>query len=160
MRKGHRFSVLSQFVRRRDGVAAVEFAIAAPMLILGLVIMADLGLAIQERMNMDQALRAGAEFVMGEVSNEDDIKDLVIASATGVYSDDPADVAAADPPTVTVVKVCECPENPGTTVSCSGTLCTSQLPPSVYFQLGASKSYQAIILPDIALTTEISVQTR
>lgn len=153
-------SLFIRLVRDRDGVAAVEFAVAAPMLIFGLIIMTDLGLAIQERMNLDQAVRSGAEFVMGDVSSEDDIEKLMVAAATGSYSDEPNDVENSNRPTVEAVKVCECPENPGVSVACGTTLCSNDLPASVYYHLTAKKSYDAIILPDIALSTQISIQTR
>lgn len=148
------------FLRDRSGVAAVEFAIGAPMMIFALIIMTDLGLAINERMNLDQAVRAGAEFVMNDVSVETDIEKLMIAAATGSYSDQPSDVESAERPTVDAIQSCECPEAPGTAVSCTATLCTNNLPPSLYYQLTASKTYDAILLPDIALQTEILVQVR
>ena len=153
-------SLIVRFAQARSGVAAVEFAIAAPMLLFGLIIMADLGLAIHERMNLDQAVRAGAEFVMKDISAEEDVKKLVIASATGVYSENPGDVESANRPNVTVIKTCECPDAPDVSVSCSNTLCSNNRPASVYYQLAASKNYEALVLPNILLSTEISVQTR
>ena len=148
-------------IKSRDGVAAVEFAISAPMLIIGVVIMTDLGLAVHERMNLDQAVRSGAEFVMNDVSDKDEIKKLVIAAATGTYSDNPSDAESADRPTVSVPEpTCECPDNPGVAVSCTATLCSTDLPPSVYYYIHAQKTYQALLLPDFNLQTEISVQVR
>lgn len=149
-----------RFGRDRSGVAAVEFAIAAPMLLFGLIIMTDLGLAIQERMNLDQAVRSGAEFLMGDVTDEDTVKKYIIASATGAYSDNPGDVEKKERPTVTVVKTCECPENPGTAVDCTTTICTNLLPASVYYELTAAKTYEAILVTNIPLETTISVQVR
>lgn len=153
---------LLRFIRERSGVAAAEFAIGAPMMIFAMVIMTDLGLAIHERMNLDQAVRAGAEFAMHEVSDTNDIENLMKGAATGYYSDTDAgwDAQNITPPTVGATQWCECPENPGASVACGSTICSNDLPPSVYYQLTASKTYKAIILPDIALNTEIRVQVR
>lgn len=155
------FKKWASLLQDKSGVAAVEFAFSAPMLILGVVVMTDLGLAVHERMNLDQAVRSGAEFVMNDVSDKDEIKKLVIAAATGTYSETPNDVESAERPTVTVPDpVCECPDNPGTAVSCSGTLCSNDMPPSVYYYIHAKKTYEALLLPDMSLQTEITVQVR
>lgn len=160
MMKSITLRLARRFRRDRSGVAAVEFAIAAPMLLFGLIVMTDLGLAIQERMNLDQAVRSGAEFLMGDVTDEAAVEKYIIASATGAYSDNPGDVERNQRPTVTVVKTCECPENPGTAVDCATTICTNELPASVYFELTAAKTYEAILVSNIPLQTKISVQVR
>lgn len=150
--------------RDRSGVAAVEFAIGAPMMILGMVVMTDLGLAIHERMNLDQAVRAGAEFAMHEVRDTDELEKLMTGAAVGEWrdtSDPDVDVSNYDPPTVDASVWCECPDNPGVTVACGTTICTSTgFPPSVYYQLTAERIYEGIILPNIPLSTEIRVQVR
>lgn len=155
---------LTNFIRDRGGVAAVEFAIGAPMMILGMVVMTDLGLAIHQRMNLDQAVRAGAEFAMRDISNEDQLEKLMKGAATGYYSDNDADWDAQNitPPTVSAEKWCECPDNPGVAIACDDPICTNNtgFPPSVYYQLTASKTYEGIILPNIPLGTEIRVQVR
>ncbi|MBT8473320.1 MAG: pilus assembly protein [Marinicaulis sp.] len=149
-----------RLLRNRDGAAAVEFAVGAPMMMFALITMTDIGLAINARMNLDQAVRSGAEFVMKDVSDEDTVKNLVIAAATGTYSDTPGDAESSQRPNVAVNKWCECTDNPGVTVTCTATLCSNDMPPSIYYKVAADKTYEAIILPDIALSTQINVQVR
>ena len=129
-------------------------------MIFGLVMMADIGLAIHDRMNLDQSVRAGADFVMKNISSEEDIEKLMVAAATGSYSDNPGDVESAKRPTVDATKWCECPENPGVSVSCTTTLCNGDVPPSTYYKLTAAKTYEALILPDLNLSSKINVQVR
>ena len=152
--------MIRKLCQDRSGVAAAEFAIGAPMILFSLVIMADLGIAMNERMNLDEAARAGAEFVMNNVDDPDELKTLVTAAATGNFPEDPGDVLTAEAPTVTVSNWCECPEAPGAPVACSGTLCSNDHPPSAYYELALAKTHDAIFLPDMSLNTRIQVQTR
>lgn len=159
MAKTGLFSFLRGFCAGRGGAAAVEFAIGAPVLLGGLVIMTDLGLAINAKMNLEQAVRAGAEFVMGEVTDTDQIEELVASAATGFASNDPNNVDNQARPTVTAVKVCKCPSS-SAPVSCT-VLCTAnEKPPYAYYDLDAQTIYDAIFLPDLTLRTTIEVQVR
>ena len=152
---------LRVFADDRRGVAAVEFAIGVPVLLFMLIIMTDVGLAVNERMNLDQSVRAGADFVMKDVSDLDDIKKLMTAAATGTYADDPGEVElAARPDYSESVTWCECPDNPGAVVACNAYLCSNEKPPSRYYLLVAKKDYEGILLPKFTLNTEINVQVR
>lgn len=151
---------IKTFVKNRRATAGVEFAIGAPMLLGGLVIMTDIGLAFNQQMNLDQAIRSGAEFVMAEETDDvDQIENLVAAAAVGDDPDNPTDVSPADFPTVEAVKSCKCP---GSDVSAScTTLCApTNVPPSIYYTLAATQNYDAIFLPDFVLNTQIRVQVR
>ncbi len=147
------------FLKTRRGAAAVEFAIGAPVLLGGLVIMVDLGLAMNARMNLDQAVRAGAEFVMGEVTDTDQLEEQVASAATGFSSDDPNNVDNRPRPTVSAVKVCKCPSSTAA-VSCTALCAANQKPPYAYYDLDAEATYDAIFLPDFTLRTAIEVQVR
>lgn len=160
MKNPIRNGLLRRLKRDESGVAAVEFAIAAPVMLFGLVIMTDLGLATNERMTLDQAVRAGADFVMTDISDETEIEQLITAAATGSYSPTPSAQEISQRPMVSVVMTCECPDNPGVTVSCSGTLCANSLPSSMYYTLSASKTYDSMLWSDIPLQAGITVQTR
>lgn len=52
--------------RKDDGVAAVEFALLAPVLISSLLLMADIALAVSQRMEMDSVLRTAAQLSMAD----------------------------------------------------------------------------------------------
>lgn len=49
-----------------EGVAAVEFAILAPVLASSLLLMADIGLAVSQKMEMDSAVRTAAQLSMAD----------------------------------------------------------------------------------------------
>lgn len=150
---------MKSFLRGRAGSSAIEFAIAAPMLLLSLITVTDIGLAMQERMNLDQSVRAGAEFAMNNVSDVETIKEMVRASATGSYGQSRNDVVS-NTPTVTVPPAyCECPEARGTAVAC-GALCAGDIPPSIFYDISATRLYDAIFVPDFTLATQITVQVR
>ncbi len=149
----------SKIRRCERGSAAVEFAVGAPVLLLGLIIVTDVGLAVNDRMNLDQSVRAGAEFAMNNVEDETTLEDMVKSAATGAYGVDLNDVDSGDVPTVDVTKSCECPDSPGVAASCT-TLCTGDLVPSIYYDFVASKYYQGIFVPDFSMQTEMKVQVR
>lgn len=154
-----RYSLFGCFRRNRAGAAAVEFAIGAPLLLGGLVVMADLGLAINAKMNLEQAVRAGAEFVMGGATDADQIEEMVASAATGYSSDDPNNVDNKALPTVTALKVCKCPGSDAP-VSCSDLCAANQKPPYAYYDIDAQMTYDALFLPDMTLATTIEVQVR
>ena len=143
----------------KRGSSAVEFAVGAPVLLIGLIIVTDVGLAVSDRMNLDQSVRAGAEFAMNNVEDETTLEDMVRSAATGAYGDQLNDINSSDIPNVDVTKTCECPDAGGVSVSCDQ-LCTGDLPPSIYYDFAATKDYQGIFIPNITLETEMKVQVR
>lgn len=148
-----------RILRDNAGTAAVEFALGAPVVIFSFVMMSDIGFAINQKMVLDQALRAGASYAMQGESDPAVLKKLVISSATGQYSATPTADALAARPNVDVTKKCECPD--GSTPATCSTLCLpEELPPSIYFVFAASKTYNAMMLPDIPLNSTITVQVR
>ena len=151
--------MLTSFLRNKSGSSAVEFAIAAPVLLGGLVIVVDVGLAMRDRMLLDQSVRAGAEFAMNNENNESTIENMVKASATGHYGTQPGDVNNSYAMVVDATSSCECPDAPGTVVTCTN-LCTGDILPYSYWTIAATKNYNALILPDFQLGTEIKVQVR
>ena len=82
--------------RCEAGVAAIEFAIFAPMIFLGMLAMVDIGRAITARMEMDRNVRAGAQAAMSLNNDLDAIEGIILAS-----TEDPdeltVDVAMAVP---------------------------------------------------------------
>jgi hypothetical protein len=145
--------------RARGGTAAIEFAIGAPVLLGGLVIMVDLGLAMNAQMNLDQAVRAGAEFVMGDVTDTNQLEELVASAATGYASGDPNNVDNQTRPSVSALKVCKCPGSDAA-VTCTDICLPDEVPPYAYYDLTAEAAYDAIFLPDFTLRTQIEIQVR
>ena len=149
----------ARFLRDKSGSSAVEFAVGAPVLLVGLVIVTDVGLAINDRMNLDQSVRSGAEFAMNSVEDTTTLEDMVKSAASGTYGVNPGDINSDKVPNVTVTKSCECPDAPGVAVTCTN-LCTGDLPPSIYYEFLASRDYHGIFIPDFTMGTEMKVQVR
>jgi hypothetical protein len=141
MRTAHSFSRLLQDAR---GVAAIELAIGAPVLILGVLAMIDTGMSVATRMELDRNVRSGAQAAMSLNNNPDAIRTIVLASGG-----DLADVS------VDVAMVCECSEE---AASCT-VPCDSGEAPSVYFDIAAERPFEGI-LHDRTLHSKTRVQIR
>ncbi|MCR4264733.1 AAA family ATPase [Nitratireductor sp. ZSWI3] len=141
----------AELASSESGVSAVEFALIAPVLAFSLVAMADVGLALHERTAMDHALRAGAQAAMsdpGEAAVQKVMESTLGQTGTsaGVTFD-------------LVKRYCACPENadvapadaPACTVSCA-----SSAAPFVFYRLQASKTYDAMSLPEILADFRLS----
>lgn len=149
---------LYAFAKDRVGSSAVEFAVGAPVLLIGLVIVTDVGLAVRDRMNLDQSVRAGAEFAMNNVDDKQKIESMVKSAGEGGYGVTPGDVNSGDAVTADATKICACN---GAAQSCTiEALCSDGNPPSIYWQIAASKSYDGIFIPDFTMQTQMKVQVR
>jgi Flp pilus assembly protein TadG len=135
----------ARLARCERGVAATEFAIFAPMVILGILMMADVGGAIAERMDMDRDVRAGAQAAMSLNNDMSAIETIVLASTE--------DAAALD---VAVSLQCLCA---GASASCS-TPCADTTAPAAFVEIEAERSYAGIILPARTLRSQTRVQIR
>jgi pilus assembly protein CpaE len=148
------FRRLRRFRFGDDGVSAVEFALFAPMLLISLLAMVDIGFAIYERMTIDHVLRAGAQEAM---SNQGKSRVLAVLNATAAKSFPPADMP--------VFKVnhlydprCECPNSHGVPVACA-TTCPGPSATSIFYDLEGEKTYKGIFI-SIDLASSVEVQVR
>lgn len=135
----------SQVLRNNDGVAAIEMGLIAPTLLLGLLLMIDVGLALAERMELDRNVRAGVQATMANVSDLSAIRDVILSTA-----DDP------DSLTVAVEQTCSCA---GVAVACTD-WCTADEPPSVFINISAVQDYAGLMLPAMTLDAVTHVQLR
>lgn len=95
---------------RTSGSAVVEFALAAPLLLLLLAGVLDFGMALRTATAVADSARAGAQYGSRSVSNASDaagIRAAALAASPGISGI-----------TAGVSKVCQCPG--GTPVSCTG----------------------------------------
>ena len=154
-------------LQSKSGNAAVEFVIVAPLLVLLLGGIVELGLAIRANFALQEALLSGANQASHKGWN-------ATAIQTAITSSSPL-VSAA---TVTVTRSCGCPVgttlstvscdtdplNPGTCPSsCSTTICTSdQLAARQYATITASIPRQSVFKTNFGLPARISatMQTR
>lgn len=143
------------------GVSAVEFALIAPVLALGLVATADLGLALYERMTIDHVLRAGAQAAMTDPGAAQVDK---VLQSTLAERPTPANVTLKP-----VKRYCVCPEDadvtPDAAPACGTTTpCANAAQQFVYYRLEAAKAYQPMSLPEMLpafqLGSAMQVQVR
>jgi len=148
-----------RWVSDKAGVAATEAAFIAPILVLSGLAVFDLGLAGTKRMQLDQALRAGAQLSMINITDETEIHDATLAalgeSSEGSVLDD--GICEAKKSCIDVAFSCEC--STGAANACNA-LCPSGDIPSSYLTITASRRHEGLLFPDMKLTTKIVVQTR
>lgn len=144
----------------KAGVAATEAAFIAPIFILGGLAVFDLGLAGSKRLELDQALRAGAQASMMNISNENEIMAATLAalgeSAQGEVMED--GICAPNSSCVDVSYACECSD--GSANACNALCPSSGDIPSAYLTIIASRRHEGLLIPDMGLKTQITVQTR
>jgi Flp pilus assembly protein TadG len=93
--------------RRRAGTATVEFAIVAPVLLMIVLGLMDWGLALEQRLRLQTAVRAGAQFALTAPTDTAGITAAIRAAAPDLAS------LSANSSGVW----CECA---GTAMSCTG----------------------------------------
>ena len=122
-------------LRKSDaGSAAVELAMALPMLALLAVGVADFGRAYFTTIAVANATRAGAHY--GAQSTQKSGNSTLIEQAA---RNDAADLGTI---TVTSTRFCKCPD--GSSPACTGT-CASFGGPEVFINVTASKTYSFLI---------------
>lgn len=150
---------VAAWLRSEDGVSAVEFALFAPVLFIGLLSAVDIGFALYERMNIDHALRAGAQTAMTD-PGEDKVLAVIETTATKNFTLSSTTTSSENEPlSVSVSRFCACPESPDTAVACL-TICAGSAPTSIYYQLTGTKAYESLIIPALSLGRSIQVQVR
>jgi Flp pilus assembly protein TadG len=117
------------------GVVAIEFAIAAPVLVIDLICTADLGLAIYRKMQVENAAQAGAEYAVVHGFGASSIA-TAVTQATSF-----SDIASSPEP----FQFCGCASDTGiTTADCSST-CTGGRAPGTYVTVSAQGTYKTIL---------------
>jgi pilus assembly protein CpaE len=157
----HRFSfkaLAGKFRRDDKGVAAMEFGLVAPILFFGLLSAIDLGLAVNERMDVNHVLRAGAEAAINK-SDEDVVLGIMAATASQNMTASIDGQGNVGDLFLTVDQYCACPDATEVAVTCS-TICTGDVPTYVYYQIDGSKTYTGMFIPNISFTPSMRVQIR
>jgi len=142
-------------------MAVTEAAFFAPIFVLSGLAVFDLGVAGSKRMQLDQALRAGAQVSMINVTDELEIMNATLAA---LGESELGEVDQGDglcEPYKTCVNVdysCEC--SSGVASPCNQLCVSSGEAPSAYLTIVASRRHEGMLLPDMNLETQIVVQTR
>ena len=135
---------------RESGSAAVEFAFIAPVLILAVLSMADIGLAIHQSSQIDQTLRNGAQVALTD-PGEAAVREVL--SAVDQSGD------SKDNTVWTIERYCACPESPQVTTACS-TTCGGERPTSIFYSIQGVRAYPGIFLPARELVRSAGVHVR
>lgn len=142
-----RFLVFGDTLRCRNGVAALEFAICAPALLVVLGGLADFGLAFGDSAQIEQAAEAGATYAFA-AQQEAGVNGTISASTVKAVVQ--ASLALSPSPTVTVTgPEPECTQsNGGTTTLTSGTYgqpCPNGDTVGTYVVISVQYTYQPLL---------------
>jgi len=117
----------------RRGIATVEFALIAPLLLLLLAAMVDYTMLMRAAIAVGDAARAGAQFGSLNIANSANISGIQTAALNA--APDINHIAAS------AAQVCKCSN--GNTVNCSGGTCPSG-PVRTYVQVTVKTTVSAI----------------
>lgn len=131
MRRFAPFGRFARFASDVRGVAALEFALIAPLLVTLVIVGADTWLNVSQNEDMRTALQSGARYYQTGGS-DDPTAQLVTQQA---WSSRPADGA------VSVARSCTCGSTPA---DCS-TPCPGSNPPSVFLTLTAQGTFTGLL---------------
>ena len=119
-----------------SGIAAIEFAIVAPTMVLLFVSTADLSLGIYRKMQVQSAAQSGAAYAMLYGFTQTSISSAV-TNATGYSS-----VSASPQPN----EFCGCPSaTSGVTSITCGSTCPNGASAGTYVTVSAQATYQTIL---------------
>ena len=119
----------------RRGIAAVEFAILVPVLILMAVCTTDLGLAIYAKMRVEDSAEAGSGYAMLHGFNSTSIASAV--TSAGNLSG----LTASPAPT----QFCGCPGSSGVTSTTCGSICSSGNTAGTYVSASATYVHHTLM---------------
>ncbi len=144
-----RLGDLRKWPTRHRGTAAIEFALAAPLFVILLLGVVDVGFAAYQAMQVQDAAEAGALYAAINGWNPTGIEAAVV-NATG------ASGMTAPAPT----EFCGCPSTTGvTTVACTAT-CAGGAKPGVYVQINAALPHTNILsYPGLPLPATLTGQS-
>lgn len=133
----------------RRGAAAVEFALMVPVVVAGLTGVANYGLAIFEKIELESAARAGAQMAIRNRAATSDIQQTTVDSTN-------LTLTTSD---VFVTEVCRCADIDAT-ATC-GTTCADGDPTQFYTTVTVKKTFTLLLLgTNIQLEESVTVRTQ
>jgi pilus assembly protein CpaE len=139
--------------RDRTGASAVEIGLVAPMLVVGLLSMVDIGRAVNERIALENVLRAGARVAISDPGAE------AVRNAIGVVESGQRAATARGALTFDAQRYCACTDDTATARDCDVT-CAGALPTAIFYRLTSSTTYDGMLLPSMRLGAETRVRIR
>lgn len=134
----------------RRGTAAMEFALALPVLLVLIVGTAEIGFAVYEAMQVYNSVEAGALYAAKNGYDVTGISNAVVnaTSTTGI--------TAAPAPT----QFCGCPSAGGVVTATCGATCTGGGTAGTYVRISAAYTHQTILsYPTFGLPTTLTAQS-
>jgi Flp pilus assembly protein TadG len=154
MRSTRFFRLLRALARDRDGVSAIELAICLPLLVGMLVPMIDLGMGAYMKMQLANAVHAGAEYAAKHGFDQTAIESAVTnaTAMSGIQPDQPAAPA----------EVCHCVDTSGSypvldggsAAPCTGACASGTM--GTYVVVNAQASY-SLLFPYPGLTNPVTL---
>lgn len=117
------------------GAAAVEFALAATMLMFVLTPMVDLGMAYYQQLQVEDAAQAGAQYAAAKGWNSTGIQNAVTSAATNLT------ISANPAPS----ESCGCPSGTSVAAATCSTSCSNGQTAGTYVTINAQASYTPIL---------------
>jgi Flp pilus assembly protein TadG len=140
---------LAALLDAREGNAVVEFSIAAPVLAIIFVPLIDIGMAVYQQMQVQDAAQAGAQYAMAHGWNSSAIQSAV-TSATGLA------VSASPAPS----KTCGCPDSSSVSAATCGSTCSDGQKAGTYVTVAAQVTYTPLLpYPTMGSSMTLSAQT-
>lgn len=140
---------LAALLDAREGNAVVEFSIAAPVLAIIFVPLIDIGMAMYQQMQVQDAAQAGAQYAMAHGWNSSSIQSAV-TNATALS------VSASPAPS----KTCGCPDGSAVTAATCGSTCSDGQTAGTYVTVGAQVTYTPLLpYPTMGNSVTLSAQT-
>lgn len=135
--------------RTTSGVAAIEFAIIAPVLLVLIVSGIELGLAIRDSLRAQAAAAEGAYYAAANGFDADKIA-LAVVNGTGASG-----LRASPAPSL----FCGCPSASGTAVAACDATCDDGIAARKYVKVNASITRISVLDAHLGLPTEITRQS-
>jgi len=135
-------------LRSVSGVASLELALLLPALVLLVVGVFDYGLVIHQKTQLAHAARAGVQYALIRRPQEGDLDGV----ETAVNDTAPVDTTGTR--VIDADLWCECPETPGTVVSCEITTCNR----SVYIWVSIEEDYNATFYEILGISNPIHIK--
>jgi Flp pilus assembly protein TadG len=146
---------LALLMRAERGNAAIEFALATPILIGMLVPVADIGIAFAQQLQVQQAAQAGAQYALLHGYNSTAISSAVTAATTL------SSVSAAPAPTQSY----GCPTGTTITAATMGSTCANGETAGTYVFVNAQAAYTpalpySVLGSGVTLTAQTAVRIK
>ncbi len=130
--------LIRKFYKSQDGVAATEFALISPVLVVMLIGVIDVGFYTNEKMKAESAARATVEYLLSSGEEENILEDVLSLFFQDRDESSNEDISWSNDLAVETGYVCECSD--GEEISCTAS-CDSGDYRRRYVEATVTKNY-------------------